>query len=320
MAPVSGPVVTLPEELGYLADGDIVRVVPNVGEVTTLYRKSSPSNGIFLTEQCNCRCLFCPQPPREVADAHWVQTWQEAIALMDPRTEGLGITGGEPTMLPEGLLEIIRTCRNHLPHTALHLLSNGRMFNYASYCERMAALNHPDLVVGVPLYSDIPHEHDFLVQCPGAFDQTLRGVMNLARFGLRLEIRVVLCRQTVPRLASLATFISRNLPFVGHVAVMGLELMGYAKANADDLWLDPPAYQGVLAEAVGRLVTHRIGVSIYNHPLCVLRKELRPFARKSISDWKVEYFPTCPSCSQRERCGGAFFSTRERLSPFVANC
>ena len=74
--------------------------------------------------------------------------------------------------------------RSRLPNTALHMLSNGRLFNYLSLCREIAAIEHPDLMVGIPLYSDIPHRHDFVVQADGAFDQTIRGMMNLARCGI----------------------------------------------------------------------------------------------------------------------------------------
>ena len=54
--------------------------------------------------------------------------------------------------------------------------------------------------------------------------------------------------------------------------------------------------------------TRRRGVRtlIYNHQLCLIDRELWPFAVRSISDWKNEYHPECAGCSVRERwccCG-----------------
>jgi len=49
-----------------------------------------------------------------------------------------------------------------------------------------------------------------------------------------------------------------------------------------------------------------MNVSIYNHQLCVLRKSLWKFARKSISDWKNIYLDECASCRAKEECGGLF--------------
>lgn len=307
-------VVPLPTGLEYLTDGDILRISPRSGEIWVMYRRESRFNSIFLTERCNSDCIMCSQPPKNRNDDHLLMAFLEAIPLMDPATAELGITGGEPTLLGENLLRLIRLCADTLPSTALHMLSNGRMFNYLSLCREVATINHPDFVIGIPLYSDVAHGHDFVVQARGAFDQTIRGIMNLERCKQRVEIRVVLHRHTIPRLPQLARYIARNLPFVEHVALMGLEMMGYVRMNLDALWVDPVQYQGELLEAVQVLRQHRMNVSIYNHQLCILDRELWPFARKSISDWKNEYHDVCRECAVQNECGGFFASADIRSS------
>ena|ERR1700686_547244 len=97
-------------------------------------------------------------------------------------------------------------------------------------------------MIGIPLYSDIASKHDFVVQAKGAFDETVRGIMNLARVGQRIEIRFVIHQQTFSRLAHTPRFIARNLPFVDQVALMGLEITGFTKANLGALWIDPIEY------------------------------------------------------------------------------
>ena len=187
-----------PVEMDHLTDGDIVRVTPQSGHIFVLYRCRSFCNTIFLTEQCNSRCVMCPQPP--CADRNdWTEIWLEALSLMSPDTALLGISGGEPTLLPDRLLEMVAACKTVLPKTALHVLTNGRMFNYMSLCKAVAAAGHPDLLFGIPLYADLPFLHDFIVQRKNAFDQTVRGIMNLRRCGQRIEIRVVLLRQNIER-------------------------------------------------------------------------------------------------------------------------
>lgn len=323
----SGPgapaVPILPPTLHYLSDGDVIRVVPSLGEISVLYRRSSPHNTMFLTENCNSNCVMCSQPPKAADDRHLADVWLRAIPLMSPETRELGITGGEPTLLGDRFLELLRTCKLHLPKTALHVLSNGRLFNYLSLAREVAAVGHPDLMLGIPLYSDLAARHDFVVQAENAFDQTIRGVVNLKRCGMRVEIRVVLHRETVARLPKLARFLARNLPFVDHVALMGLEMMGHTRANLEALWVDPAMYQAELRATVTELQRARLSVSIYNHQLCVLDRSLWPLARRSISDWKNEYVPACASCGVREQCGG-FFESSVRLrysssiSPVIA--
>ena len=306
----------LPPDFGYVASGDILRFSPH-GDVSVLYRKNSPHNSMLVTEQCNSKCVMCSQPPRAIDDGYLVDEWLTAIPLMSSETKELGITGGEPTLHFGRLLHLISATKQHLPCTSLHMLSNGRLFGYLKFAERIAALRHPDFMIGIPLYSDVEDIHDFVVQAKGAFSQTILGLLNLGRVQQKIEIRFVIHQHTYKRLPHFARFVSRNLPFVNHVALMGLELMGYARSNADALWIDPFDYQVELEEAVHILTSARLNVSIYNTPLCLLPKPVWPLARKSISDWKNIYFPECSTCNAQPLCAGFFASSEIRRSKHI---
>ncbi|WP_211207062.1 hypothetical protein [Novosphingobium nitrogenifigens] len=162
--------------------------------------------------------------------------------------------------------------------------------------------------MSIPVYADLAHVHDHAVQADGAFDETIHGILALKASRVRVEIRVVLQAQTVRRLPELAHFIARNLLFVDHVALMGLEPTGFARANMDSIWADPLDYADQLREAVRILSDAGLRTSIYNSQLCVLSPEVRPFARRSISDWKQTYLPECETCEVRSDCAG-FFAT-----------
>ena len=110
------------------------------------------------------------------------------------------------------------------------------------------------------------------------------------------------------RLVNLAEHIATNLPFVSHVAFMGMEMIGFARANKELLWVEPDTYAEKLKEAVLFLESRRIRTSVYNLQMCLMPKELWPFMKKSISDWKNEYEPECEQCDVREECGGFFSS------------
>lgn len=309
--------IHLSPEFSYLAEGDILRLNPVTSEIRVLYRRRARHNFLFFTERCNSRCVMCSQPPRDVDDANLVEDILQMIPWMAPDTPELGITGGEPTLLHEKLIEVIRCTKEHLPSTALHMLSNGRLLAYVRYARQLADIGHPDFMIGIPLYADTAAAHDFVVQVRGAFEQTLFGLMNLARVGIRIELRIVIHQQTFARLPEFAHFVARNLPFVDQVALMGLELMGYARSNLDALWIDPTEYQDQLADAVEILADAGVRALIFNHQLCLLRPELRPYARRSISDWKNIYLPACDTCAVRTECGGFFASALLRYSRHI---
>jgi hypothetical protein len=139
----------------------------------------------------------------------------------------------------------------------------------------------------------------------------------LGEFGVSVEIRVVVHAQTYDHLPILAEFIARNLPFAAHVAIMGLEMFGFTRINLDRLWIDPVEYRAELALAVETLALAGMNVSIYNHQLCTIPRELWPFAARSISDWKNVYFDECDGCDVRSQCGGFFESSTLKRSAHI---
>jgi len=301
------PIVDRLREADHFRSGDIVVLEGDSGFVRSLYRPYEHHHSLFVTERCNSNCLMCSQPPKDRDDvAALAERNRELIRLMYPAPEYLTITGGEPTLLGDALFDLLEQLKAWLPRTELHILTNGRTFAWPQYASRLGALRHPNLSLGVPLYSDFAGEHDYIVQAEGAFDQTVSGLHQAARNQIRVEVRVVLHRLSIPRLTRLVEYIYRNLTFVEHVALMGLEYVGYTPRNIAELWIDPFDYQDELEKAVQYLSMRNVPVSIYNHQLCVLRPSLWQYARKSISDWKNLYLPECEKCGVLDECGGLF--------------
>jgi His-Xaa-Ser system radical SAM maturase HxsC len=313
---ITAPLLHSISGFDYLSNGDVVYISPT-GFVRTLYRRDSPHNFILATDQCNSFCLMCSQPPKQVNDFDRINEHLRLIDLIDHETAELGITGGEPTLFKDEFLRIIEYCRDKLPNTALHVLTNGRLFYYREFARKLGEIAHPDLMLGIPLYSDVDSEHDYVVQAKGAFEETVLGLQNLGRYNVPVEIRVVIHKQTYCRLPRLAEFISRNFPFAAHVALMGMEMFGFVHKNFDELWIDPYDYQAELLEATEILFLSGLNTSIYNHQLCVLDKGLWSFARKSISDWKNIYLSECEQCALREECGGLFQSAAKKHSAYI---
>ena len=302
----------------HLRDNDIVAIQPTSSFVRTIYRPDSSHNSLFVTERCSSNCLMCSQPPKDRDDTdHFLAINLELLRLIAPGPEYLGITGGEPTLLGAKLLTLLTRLKDDCPDTRVHMLTNGRLFAWPAFTRSFCEVHNPNLVLGIPLYADDPIIHDYVVQAKHAFDQTVLGLHQLARWGQPIEIRVVLHKISVPRLPQLAEYIYRNLPFVTHVALMGLEPTGYTPRNKEKLWIDPTEYQGELEQAVETLSVRGMNVSLYNLPFCLLRPSLWKFARKSISDWKNVFFQECERCGVLEQCGGLFQSAERLHSPHI---
>ena len=289
-----------------VGEGDVLRVHAS-GQVNVLYRRGANANALFITERCNSKCLMCSQPPRDENDDWRIGELAQVVPLIDTDIDVLGVTGGEPTLLGPKLADLFDQVRTSLPNTILHVLTNGRAFASRAFTSSFQAAVK-EVVWAVPLYAETAATHEYVVQSTGAFAETVHGIYNLAEAGHSIELRCVMSRANATRLFPLAEFISRNLPFVRHVALMGLEPMGYARVNRAALWIDPVDYRDDLRRAVLHLHHRDIPVSIYNLPLCVLQKEMRPFARQSISDWKNVYAAECEGCLIKNQCSGFFRS------------
>jgi His-Xaa-Ser system radical SAM maturase HxsC len=301
------PVLTALADPAVVQPGDAIRVRPETGQVSILFRRGANANSLFVTERCNSRCLMCSQPPRDEDDTGRIGEILDLLPLIDPDLDQLGITGGEPTLLGEHLPRLIRACKAALPDTKLHILTNGRNFADPGLADAVSdAVGHS--VWAIPLYADVASRHDCVVQTAGAFEESVNGIYNLAERGHAIEIRFVVSAQTLPRMERFAEFVYRNMPFVSHVAFMGLEPMGFAKVNRDLLWIDPLDFAGPLTRAAQHLHDRGMMASIYNIPLCVLPRPAWPLARQSISDWKNTYDPACERCSVRTSCCGFFAS------------
>jgi len=303
-----GDVFQISADYNYLDEGDILRLDSASGAMRCLYRRSARSNSILLTEQCNHYCLMCSQPPKTPDDSWLLREAFELITVIPTDTNELILTGGEPTLYGLRLVELLNHTKRCLPNTAIHLLSNGRAFKDFTFAKLYAAVEHPDLMIGIPVYADDPATHDYVVQSRGAFDDTIRGILNLKRLHQRVEVRLVIHKQTVSRLRQTCEFLARNLLFVDHVALMGLEITGFTRPNLELLWIDPYEYKDTLSEAVAILNSYGLPASVYNHQLCTVNPDVLPNYRKSISDWKTEYLDECTACTRRDDCGGLFSS------------
>ena len=314
--------IVLPSRFGYLDNGDVLGFQAGARRFRTLYRRASAHNSFLVTERCNHYCLMCSQPPRDIDDRWLLDEIAAAIELVDPQTKSFAFTGGEPLLEWRGFVKLLERCRDTLPKTAVHVLTNGRGFANTEVAKAWAAVRHPNLMAGIPIYSAVDHIHNYVVQAHDAFDETVLGVLKLKDQDQRVEIRVVLHGITAPRIVETCRWLARNLPFVDHVALMGLENTGFTLPNSELLWIDPVDYQEDLATAVETLVAAKVPVSIYNLPRCVLAKSVWPYAVQSISDWKNGYAEECAKCVERPRCAGFFTSGRPKqsrgISPILA--
>ena len=276
------------------------------------FRIDSNDNTLFTTARCNNNCIMCCQPPLDNDDME--ELYQRNIEIINRAPKNIpvvGISGGEPTLLGDKLVDLLRHIRQTLPDSDIHILSNGRNFKDIEYTRKVVEAADDKLFVGVPLHSDYYRDHDIIAGAKEAYNETIAGIFNLGALGAVIELRIVINKLNYMRLPQMADFIHKNLPFVAWTAFMAMEHIGHAVSNERNVWVEPINYGDKLAEAVLTLAQWRKEVAIYNVPLCLIPEQIHRFAQKSISDWKNKYLPECNQCSIKSKCCGLFATSQK---------
>lgn len=276
------------------------------------FRKDSNDNTLFTTARCNNNCIMCCQPPLDNDDIN--ELFERNLSIIDRSPKDIpvvGISGGEPTLMGDKLIDLISYIRETLPNSDIHILSNGRNFKDIEYAQRVVEAAGDKLFVGIPLHSDYYRDHDIIAGAKEAYNETMAGMFNLAALGALIELRIVINKLNFMRLPQMADFIHKNLPFVAWTAFMAMEHIGHAISNEKNIWIEPIDYADKLTEAVSILSQWHKEVAVYNVPLCLIPDSIHQFAQKSISDWKNKYLPECGKCSLKSKCCGLFATSKK---------
>jgi His-Xaa-Ser system radical SAM maturase HxsC len=305
-------VICDPEIYNTIENGDI-GFINTRGNLRVVLSRRANHNTLLVTERCDNRCRFCSQPPKE-ADDDWLLV-QAAMAIAAFRSaETIGISGGEPLLYRQTFLRFLDFIAEHSPETPLHILSNGRAFADRDYAvavaERCKALS---MTFGIPLYSAVSTRHDRLVGAQGAFAETVKGLINAGNSGISIELRIIPTKENVTDIAATVVLAARCFTSLSQISIMNLEPTGWAKKNWPELYLEPQDYVDELIEAVEMAGRAALSACLFNYPLCHLPPELRPFAVKSISDWKNYYPDECTGCHVKQDCTGYFASAKGRF-------
>ena len=140
---------------------------------------------LYSNYHCNLACSYCltessPRSERRILSA------EQMVAVAEQARElgftALGVTGGEPFLLP-WLPEAVLEMAQHLP---LVLLTNGTLFA-GERLERATKLAHPNVALQISLDSHLPDVND-MARGPDNFAKVAEAVPRLIARGVRVRI------------------------------------------------------------------------------------------------------------------------------------
>jgi MoaA/NifB/PqqE/SkfB family radical SAM enzyme len=140
---------------------------------------------LYSNYHCNLACSYCltessPRSPRRILDAATMV--EVARQAADLGFTALGVTGGEPFLLP-WLPDAIVAMSESLP---LVVLTNGTLF-VGERITRAAVLARPGIAVQISLDSHLPDVND-LARGPDNFAKVVDAVPRLVALGVRVRI------------------------------------------------------------------------------------------------------------------------------------
>lgn len=298
------------DKLQYCNNFDVFEISAE-GKAYQFYNNMSIDNVFVITEKCNSSCIMCPYPEKQRKNStiYNVNNLIKIASHIPNDAAHLTITGGEPFMLKEDIFLFLDFLKKKFTNTEVLLLTNGRIFSSAHYCNLLKKTSSGKMILGIPLHGYNSQTNDYITQTKGSFIQTFKGIKNLLNLGIKVELRIVVNKITIKYMDKFADMIVREFPNIFSVKIMAMEMLGCAAANRNRLWIDYSKAFSYTRAITDKLIDYGIDVSYYNFPLCTVDKKYHLLCRKSIDKYKAKFLPQCEQCVLYDSCGGIFAGT-----------
>lgn len=289
---------------------DVLEIWEN-GVLVRRYNDRSDDNYFFVTGGCNSNCIMCPSPDftRKNAAPTNVDDLIELARHIPSDTPHLTITGGEPFLIGERIFPFIRFLKERFVCTEFLFLTNGRVFALDKYVQLFLVAVPCNSIVAIPVHGSCEQIHDAITRADGSFKQTKRGIKQLIKNGICVEIRLVVSKLNVDDFDNIADLIVKEFRGVDYVSVIAMEMTGNARSNKEKVWIPYKESFSAISGAIQKMVKNGIDVKLYNFPICTVEKPFWTLCEKSISSNKVRFAETCENCKYKNACGGVFAGT-----------
>jgi len=159
-----------------------------------------------LTYQCNSKCKWCYVASETFVDKpkEELKNPRETVELLKELcVPKVILIGGEPTLY-SNISQLISDLRNE--NIGVGMISNGRKFSSEAFTRDMhkRGLNY----VTFSLEGSNSQIHDDTTQCPGSFNQLIKGVKNAQTQGLRVTTNTNMSSLNISNLEKIIDLVS----------------------------------------------------------------------------------------------------------------
>jgi len=199
---------------------------------------------VVFFQGCSLRCLFCHNPDTQSFQGGEMISSDELVSRIvrfkkyfEKSGGGITVSGGEPLMQPDFLIDILKKCKEHGIHTCIDTAGVG----VGKYDE---ILKYTDLVLyDVKAISD----DGYMKMCKGNIEKTEEFQKALERAKVKTIIRAVIVpgiNDTDEYMINLKKYIKEKIPDAVSVELLPYHKMGvykYEKLGLEDPLKDTDA-------------------------------------------------------------------------------
>ncbi len=157
-----------------------------------------------VSYRCNNNCRFCSVADRERKDAPLSELVASLEQAYERGVRNLDLDGGEPTLYPH-LFELLDAALE-TGYNRVTITSNGRRFNEPEFLDRLAG--YP-LDILVSLHGAEAEIHDSLVRVPGAWKQTVAGIVRVRKRFERVGVNMTVVSDNVEQIPAMGRLAAR---------------------------------------------------------------------------------------------------------------
>lgn len=237
---------------------------------------------VNLTEKCNNRCLNCPNDDnflrRCISDVEVEKFIDENVS---GETDRVTFIGGEPT-ISKNFFDSIKKVRMLSNKAIIQINSNGRMFCYGWFVDKLAEYGVDKFDIHVALYGHFPELHDELTFIRGSYKQTVQGIINLLNRGFSVQIRTIVSNLNYKYLPDIGRMMVEK--FKGKISkfnFVGMDIIGNAKKNEKVLAVSHLKIAPYIEKTIDVLNSNGIYCNVHLLPKGIFKKRYHDFAIKS---------------------------------------
>jgi LynF/TruF/PatF family peptide O-prenyltransferase len=227
----------------------------------------SPKDYITLTVEfdCNCDCVSCMlRGYKDKLKPISLDQFKQLVVEKSSKYKGLILSGAEVTV-NKNLKEYVSYASKYFK--VIRIQTNGRKLSNKVYCKELIDFGVSEFYVSINGHN--ARIHEAISRKENSFRETIQGLYNLNRFGVRIITNTVITKLNYRYIPKIIDIVSQN--GIKEVELWNYWPMEYEDIN--DLCIEYEKILPFLFEAIEHAKRANIKITLKHFPECLLKKD-----------------------------------------------